>query len=98
MNLDAMPQVPDLAGKVLSISLVDDSHNHDLADPRFEMQGGRLFVIGSTPMGATISDWTIGVPCAVAWDRVTDYYIFENLEQYEVATKVSSRHAKNNEE
>lgn len=86
-----MPPVPDLAGKVVSISTMDDDNSHDLADPRFEMQGGRLFVVGSTPEGASDSSWNTGAACAVAWDRVTDYFVFDSLERYSAAIKISTQ-------
>ena len=51
-NID-LTQVPDFTGKVLSISTMDDDSSHDIADPGFEMQAGRLFIVGSTPDGAS---------------------------------------------
>ena len=82
MRDNQMPIVPDFSGKVLSISLIDDDNNHDLVEPRFEMQGGRLFLLGLTPVGATRGDWSAGALCAVAWERVTDYFVFGSLEEY----------------
>lgn len=84
-----MDAYPDFSGKCISITIMDDDRNHDLFDPKFELQGGRLFIIGTTPKGATVSDWVEGVTGAVAWDRVTDYFLFDDLESYYAATKKS---------
>jgi hypothetical protein len=92
VDMDEMPDVPDLTGKVVSITIMDDNHPHDLISPVYEMQGGRLFLVGVTPAGATHSDWSVDVPWAVAWDRVTDYFVFNSLEQYQAATKKFEEH------
>jgi hypothetical protein len=82
-------QYPDFSGKCLSISLVDDETSHDLYDPIFEVLCGRLFLIGNSPAGATESGWVEGCRSAVAWDRVTDYFVFEDLESYIKGTQIS---------
>ncbi len=102
MSTNEMPQVPDFSGKVASLTICDDDTNHDLVDPSFELQGGRLFVIGSTPKGATESDWTVGVVCGVvcgvAWDRVTDYFLFDSLDECQLAIEISAEfHADDDE-
>ena len=89
MSTIEIPQVPDFTGKVLSISTMDDDNSHDLANPGFEMQAGRLFIVGSTPDGASESNWASGARIAVAWDRVTDYYAFDSPERYADAIKIS---------
>ena len=98
MSTISMPETPDLRGKVVSITIEDDDTNHDLVDPRFELQAGRMFIVGSTPKGATESDWTVGALCSVAWDKVTDYFLFESLEHYERAIKISAAFQGNGEE
>ncbi len=81
--------IPDYSGKCLSLSIKDDSTSHDVCDPRFEFQGGRLFIIGTVPSGATVSDWCKNKTVAIAWDRVTEYYVFEDFKDYEKAVKKS---------
>ena len=93
MNEDDKNTVPDFSGKCVSFALIDESTCNDINDPQFEYQGGRLFVVGTIPKGATTSDWAAGAQGAVAWDRVTDYIVFENEESYSKATKVSEEHA-----
>lgn len=79
MNKDA---IPDFSGKTISMMLVDESHSHDLDDPHFEYQGGRLFIIGTVPIVATDSGWNGNQTGAVAWECVRDYTLFPNLETY----------------
>ena len=88
--------LPDFSGKTISMMLVDESHSHDLNDPHFEYQGGRLFIIGVIPMIATDSGWSGNQIGGVAWDRVRDYVLFPNLETYEKAVEKSE--LSNNEE
>jgi len=90
MNNKTQDQVPDLSGKVVSINMVDDDCNTDLVDPRFEIQAGRMFIVGTTPDGASHSNWAAGCTCAVAWDRVTDYLVFDSVEHYTSATRKSA--------
>ena len=80
---------PDFSGKCISMSLIDDSTNHDLVDPHFEVQGGRLFIIGTVPKGATFSDWDAGCISGVAWDRVSGYSLFDSLKHFSSAIKKS---------
>ena len=89
---------PDFSGKVLSITIKDDTINRDLINPHFENQAGRIFIIGTVPKGATESDWVEGCQSAVAWDRITDYVIFDSLEAYDKAIKTSEDYHKDDEE
>ena len=89
---------PDFSGKVLSITIKDDTINRDLINPHFENQAGRIFIIGTVPKGATESDWVEGCQSAVAWDRITDYFIFDSLEAYDKAIKTSEDYHKDDEE
>ncbi|KAA1257536.1 hypothetical protein LF1_00230 [Rubripirellula obstinata] len=89
-NADAS-KLPNFSGKVLSISTMDDESSHDMADPRFEMQADRLFIVGTSPDGSSESNWCAGAKLAVAWDRVTDYYIFDSTDHYASAIAISRR-------
>ena len=79
MNYD---DLPNLTGKTVSFSLQLDEYLAVIENPRFEVQGGRLFVRGITPKGASGGDWLEGVDCAVAWDSVTRYHVFSSSEDY----------------
>lgn len=81
--------LPNFSGKCISMMLINESHSHDLNNPHFEYQGGRLFIIGTIPEGASESDWSGNQTGAVAWDRVRDYVLFDNLETYTNAVKKS---------
>ena len=88
---------PDFKGKVLSITIEDDTSNHDLINPYFENQAGRVFIIGRVPKGATESDWVKGCQCSIAWDRIIEYFIFDSLETYSKAIKISEDYHKDDE-
>ncbi|MEP3248084.1 MAG: hypothetical protein ABJN40_05800 [Sneathiella sp.] len=70
----------DFDGKVVSFGSVDDTLA--IKNIRFEYQNDRLFVLGIVPEGATDNDWAVNRPCAIAWDSVTDYMIFDSEAQY----------------
>lgn len=86
---DSKSNLPDFKGKFLSITIMDDDSSHDLGNPYFEYQGGRLFIIGTVPKDSTESNWVTGSQGAVAWDRVTDYFVFESAAAYSKAIKTS---------
>ena len=87
-----MDNYPDFSGKYISITIKDDEISHDLFDPKFENQAGRIFITGITPHGATESNWVSGIKSAVAWDRVTDYFLFDDIESYNKAVKISEEY------
>lgn len=93
MNKDTLP---NWSGKCVSMMLIDESHSHDLNDPHFEYQGGRLFVVGTIPEVATDSGWSANQIGGVAWDRVRDYVLFENVESYMQGVLRSEEYEKSN--
>lgn len=74
--------LPDFANKVVSVSIVGDGEGRGLEHPRWETQGGRLFLIGTVPRGGSTNDWCLRIPSAVAWDQVTDYLVFDSARHY----------------
>jgi len=86
--------LPDFTGKTVQASLVGDNHSFALDSPRFEMQGDRLFLIGVVPRGGTSSNWSEGAMCAIAWDKVTDYLVFESLKHYQKGREISKKHTR----
>ncbi len=85
-----MESTPDFTNKTVSFSTEDSTLA--VNSPRFEIQGGRLFVVGTIPKGAATCDWAENRPCAVAWDAVTDYIVFDSVEQYiELLAKSESK-------
>ena len=89
--------LPDFSGKTISMMLINESHSHDLDNPRFEYQGGRLFIVGTIPKVATESGWNALHVGAVAWDQVRDYTLFPDLAAYETAVAKSESENGNDE-
>ncbi len=72
--------IDDFQGKIVSFSAAGEIlaiHN-----PKFLEIGGRLFLIGTIPNGATEKDSAAGNQCGVAWEDVSDFIIFETEQQY----------------
>ena len=86
MNKD---NLPTFAGKCISLTVDCNTQSHDLIDPHFEYQGGRLFIIGTVPEGSSVSGWTNGCVGAVAWDRVVEYFVFDDLESFKNTVAIS---------
>ncbi len=88
MSLDKN-NLPDFSGKVISLRLVDSESSHDLDNPKFEYQGGKLFIIGIVPVGCSESGWDAGHIGAAEWAQVRSYVLFDNLDAYTKGVKVS---------
>ncbi len=84
----------NLKDKVISITIKDDGINHDLIDPKLTEIHGRIFITGTVPKGHADSCWTDNCDGGVAWDRVTDYVIFDSVESYQYAIKKSHENDK----
>ncbi len=87
-------KLPDFAGKAVSFVLIGEDNSRLLVDPRFESQAGRLFVIGTSPPGASKGDWTAGLDEVLAWDRVQEYIVFESADHYFERLKLQSHRKK----
>ena len=82
---DLPDRLPDLRGKVVLVYHVGTRDPHissAVIDPRFEMQGGRLFLCGEPATGDTPNDWIVGCKLYLAWDTVEAYIVFESFEDY----------------
>ncbi len=88
--------IPNLKDKVISITIKDDSINHDFIDPKFTEIHGRIFITGTVPKGHADSCQTDNCEGSVAQDRVTDYVIFDSVESYQYAIKKSHENDKDN--
>ena len=75
-------KLPDFSGKMVSIHSAREDSPCLIGDAHFEILGGRLFVVGIVPSGASARDWVAGLPTAFAWDRVQDYIIFDAAADY----------------
>ena len=82
-------KLPDFDGKVVSVVCVNEDTGQLIRSPRFERQGGRLFIVGAVPEDASQDNWMEDLPCAIAWDTVQDYVVFESMKDY--LTRLRSR-------
>jgi hypothetical protein len=80
----AMMQLPDFSQKLVLIYLMGRSPDDGvlLENARFEIQGGRPFLVGDFAEGGSANDWVAGVHTALAWDSVQQYFVFDSMEDY----------------
>lgn len=76
---------PDFGGQIVALELAyeEDVPLTVLEETHFEVQAGRVFIIGRVPYGANPDDWCAGASCAVAWDEVISYLLFESISEYQ---------------
>lgn len=86
--------LPDFTKKIVQVSLIGDNHSYALVSPHFQVQGERLFLVGAVPPGGTSSNWSEGAICAVAWDKVTDYLVFESIKHYQKSREIFKKHTR----
>jgi len=77
-------EFPDLSQKIVLLYLVNrsDDHNVVLQSPTFEVQGGRVFLVGDFAEGTTANDWAAGVRTAISWENVEQYLLFDSIDDY----------------
>ena len=85
----------DFSGKCISLRVAGSTYSHDLFDPRFEYQGGKLFIIGTVPENASASGWDAGAMAAIDWEHVRKYILFNSLDDYRKADAISEEFHKN---
>jgi hypothetical protein len=73
---------PDFNNKVVLVGIATDDYSYSMNCPRWETQGGRLFLAGTVPRGGSGRDWAEGAVRAVAWDEVTDYLVFDSIKDF----------------
>ena len=79
---------PDCKNKIVVFGTSDSHYNSlSILSPKLEEQGGRLFIVGTIPK----YDGGYGEEksCAIAWDIIINYIIFDNKEEYLKDTKES---------
>lgn len=86
--------LPDFSQKVVHV-FFDSGAPYSraaLANPKFEVQGGELFLTGR---GLMSKGWGSDVPIAIAWSKVQWYATFESVEAfYEAEAYYKKKHAK----
>lgn len=76
-------QFPDFSGKLVVFYLVDrPNRSYMLEDATFDMQAGRLFVVGKVSKEYDDDVWARGSTACLAWDCVEQYLIFESAAHY----------------
>ena len=76
--------LPDLTNKILMIVQNGSGDSHlPVEQVRFEVQGGRLCLVGRIPQDAEFLD---NIPIVVAWDSVSHYFVFDR-HQFETVYK-----------
>lgn len=66
--------------KVVSFST--NSSTLGVFNPVLKEQASRLFIVGTVADGSTTNNWARGKSCAIAWDSITDYIVFESIDEY----------------
>ncbi|GLQ31363.1 hypothetical protein [Litoribrevibacter albus] len=67
-------------GKTVSFSSV--SETLAMKDISFQTIQDRLFVVGRIPLGATSKDSALNNTCAIAWNSVQDFLVFDSEQDY----------------
>ena len=81
--------IPRFDGKVISVVCENEETGQLIFSPKFESQGGRLFIVGTVPRESSRDNWIEGLTTAIAWDTVQDYVVFESMEDF--IKRLSSR-------
>ena len=84
-------KLPDFTNKLVSLGLHGEDEGRPVLHPHWELQGGRLFLVGTVPRGGSSGDWCEGLMDAVAWDEVTDYLVFDSAAHYRQRLAVYER-------
>ena len=72
--------LPSFEGRVLFIYLNAKKAllGHYIVSPHFEMQGGRLYLVGTTPD----EDKPPNHPICIAWERVEVYIVADSMDAF----------------
>jgi hypothetical protein len=84
-----MNSVPlDLTEKILHVRYIRRTKILEILLEKCSLktQEGRVFLIG-TWLRSDSTAWNAGLHVAIAWDCVTDYLIYDSLEEYRVRSK-----------
>jgi endonuclease V-like protein UPF0215 family len=66
--------------KIVSFSTGDDFLG--IMNPKFKTIHNKVLLVGTIPKGATTQDLAKNKSCAVSWRHVTDYIIFDSIDEY----------------
>lgn len=74
---------PEFAGKIVYLTTGARGEGGEgliLDSPRFERQCGRMFLVGIIP--EQTANWISGISAAIAWDAVSQYLVFDSMDDY----------------
>jgi hypothetical protein len=79
----SVDQPPEFGDKLVTIYVTGGGGacNH-LQHVTFEVQGGRLFIVGRIPESWGEYNWARGKTAAIAWDCVDRYILFDSIDEY----------------
>jgi hypothetical protein len=79
---------------VLSVVCEHEDTGQLIFDPHFATQGGRVFLVGTVPSNASADNWMENLPCAIAWDSVQNYVVFESMEDFQTRLNATTKKSK----
>jgi hypothetical protein len=65
-----------------TVTFGSDADTLAIKNISFEEIHNRLFVVGEIPLSATSEDLALNKMCAIAWDSVNDFIVFDSEEEY----------------
>ena len=72
-----------------TVSFGSDSDTLAIKNITFKLIHDKLFVVGQIPLSATDDDLALNKQCAISWDSVNDYIVFDSEEEYSRWVEVS---------
>ena len=76
-------------GKVVVFTVSESDYpTRGILNPKLEQQAGRTFIVGIVPKYD--GGYGEGKACAVAWDTIRDYIVFDSEEEYITQLKGSN--------
>jgi hypothetical protein len=60
----------------------DERYNITVLNPHWEIHGDELFLVGTCPVGGSAKDWSEGITSGIAWNKITDYMVFDSVSEY----------------
>ena len=79
-------RLPNIEGKVIAVTYGSGERDYAyLHDPKLEMQADRLFLTGQIVDFSTHDK--VDISAYVAWDSVTQYYVFDSIDHCRQVTE-----------
>jgi len=75
--------LPDFSNKVVYVFFDSGGDSRTAVEnPRFELQGGVLFLVGR---GLMSKGWGCDLPVGIAWSKVQWYSVFDSIDAFDKA-------------